>query len=384
MDIEKVKFIFNLLNKEEISKKNKSKLSFLLIKDYLIINTALDKANEEIAFLKAEIKQISSQSDSESRVLDGCVNHSPKDTVRFLNELNRIEIYKWFFHVYDSRQPFDYEEYIDSAKRAISKRTRKIHLNKLTWKKIYNFLFGSKDPKFPDTWELINGDKMKFSWKNAREWCLQNPGYYPGNLKITKKDYQVEIDPKLNLNTFKDLIKEFKYIIEVRTDDPHRRLDIYIKKLVGSMALKDLKIEYKGDFNNVNFYTDVPQVMEGLRQIFAWCHVYKAKSNDILVSIENSTGYYILSVCHIGSGMLEHNPASEKISGCSGDLNFLRGTLYSICDFWIDSILDDGNYYQILLLSDEVRNVDQPAKFSQIEPNKGLTYNLKFYKTIDL
>lgn len=377
----KEKFILGLLKIKHIDEHQRQRLSVLVAKEFEVLTSELLAATANLKILKESPRVVSKMENKESQ--SKLSRHNPKDTIRFLNELSRSESYKWFLHSYDSDYPFMYKDYIENASKAFSK-TASRSINSHTWKIVHNFLFGSKDPKYSDEWDLIGGDKVKFGWKNLVEWCNENPGLYPSDVELNASECMVKVNPNLNLIHFKDLIREFKYLIEVRTDDNFKMLDGYIKRLLFSEGIfTDFDVKFVGDFENINFYTDVYQVMRGLKIVLKWCHSYKARSTTIVVSMENLNDHYLLSICHVGSHILLPL-RSEKISGVNGDMKVLREILYSVCDLSIYSKLEDGEYYSINLLSDIVNDVEKKSLLVKVAPNLGTTYNFSFYKTMDL
>lgn len=312
--------------------------------------------------------------------------HNPKNTVRFLNHFSIDENFKWFTH--KKERDFNFEEYCTSANYHFG-QLRKIPINVKTYWSVYNFLFSNFDPQnYLETWEVFDGIKMKFGWKNIEQWCKYNPGKYPDIAELPA-EYKFP-DPKNRnfiLLTFGDVIREFKNAIEIRNDDRFRTFDQVLKNLIKKVGLyDDFRIEADWDkIREVNVYSDVNLLLKGLKQIFQLCLQDKAKSNDIRISVASEKEYYELEIFHINSKIYTYDPSFGEYVIFDHEIRKIRNYFLCVCDWEIEADFLGGNSYKIELLNNNVNDVNIPPIITQDFPNwSGIKHKIKLYKTVNL
>jgi hypothetical protein len=246
------------------------------------------------------------------------LEHKPKNMVKFLQQFSKDEKLKWFTHDPDIvSENFNLQEYKKNAETQLRKFEE---INYYTYSNIRNFLFDTGYDCYG------NNGLLKYTWKDAMEWSLENPGKHPYFARIKGE-------------SFSEYIHQFKNIIEFRTDNPdlffYNRVKFEVVKLLGIDFL-NRKLEsnsFKETGVSLSTYIDTNMFFRGLKQILTWIHQNKAKSNEVVLSLADADEYYVFEILHKNS-YFSIDPNSEKLNGLQGDFEKTRKFLFCVVD-WI-------------------------------------------------
>ena len=377
----KVHFIADLLAKKRLQVGDKEKLFHLASKELKNLDTTDESLLKRIEDLEERINGEEGLKKKNSNQWKSY--HSPKNTVRFLFRFTNDDTFKYFTHKQEN--DFNYEELINKALQEF-KSLNSETLNPLTWKKVNNFCF-QPDKNFPLEWENYYGIKIKYGWHSIKEWCKENPGIYPTSMPLPKEPPEIRNPaPNIQLHTFGDVITQFKHTIEIRQDDRGKTLDQHIKAQARATKISlDFDIEYLGNFNQVNVYTDVHLLNKAIGDIFSLMNNYRSKSNKIKIEIINSSEtYWELRITHVNS-FIDRSENDDKLRKASGTLGEIRKMLFCICDWEILTNLNDKKPYKLELLNQNVKDENEEVVFQDPEEGvDGVTHILRLYKTTDL
>ena len=153
--------------------------------------------------------------------------HNPRNMVKFLYQFSVNDIFKWFTHAPDPNMEFDYSTYLSTAESEYNKYAKSA--NRATWGNVRNFIFNTSiAPK-----DSFN-KKIDFSWRDLKEWCLNNRNIHPYNSIVG--DYR-----------FARYIETFKNTIEFRTDKAEYLFSNRLEDFIYDYMLNQSDIKIKFD-----------------------------------------------------------------------------------------------------------------------------------------
>ena len=304
--------------------------------------------------------------------------HNPQGVISFLRLFSVDDRLKWYTHIWDKPgEPFSIKSMTDNAR--------------LDYDKLSKFCFGDDNKGVPPqlfyhVWNFINtkdnssiitdqyGDQINTKWADVVEWCVANPGIWPGTY-ITKQGL-----------TFESEINRFKRTIEFRTDvETNQKFGFQIKKLIKGAINGAVKVEFTENFESLGrdviFYCNVKALYDGIAKLCSWVASYKTKGDTLVVDMVNDNDYYVLTLLHKGSSM---SGPDNKIDGMSGDFKTIREILFSTCDFAISGNFNDSDVVVNALdkTTESIGGTIQTptTKKPMTEKPEGVCYILKLYR----
>ncbi|WP_461116873.1 hypothetical protein [Spirosoma jeollabukense] len=308
-------------------------------------------------------------------------NHNPIAAKNILASFSSDEKLKFFTHQYDSAVgEFNYDEFLERAWKAFNKVVykQKNQLHESTYNRLNGFVKG----EFFFTYEY----KIEMAWGNTSlaDWCKANPNIYPDKYPLPQETkFPIKNNRLIKYPFFSDVIKRFKFDIQLRTEDSSQTLDRIIKNLFNEAGLTtDFKLNIKdAEFDSVELFIDTVQLKYALKRLFGWISLHKDRSTHIKVTLISKDDVYELDISHINS-YISWDVYAEKRNGLHGDINEVRKILQSICDWQMHISTKDGNRFKFPYLTRDVpiNRVVQPVELTDWIGEKDVTYKLILYK----
>lgn len=370
MNKEKIEFIAGLLSNKGIKESHKEKIFHLASREF---QQEIDSIWKEINNLKIKNIQAKLKTPNEFKPLE-VAYHDPKQTVKFLYRFSKEDQFKWFTHLEPPPEVI-FKEYYEESKKQFGD-LEQLRINPKTWKKVHNFLYGSKDSGYPNTWESYDGQIIQVGWHSIINRCQE--GLLPENLQIDN----LKNENYTSMN-FGELMILFRHSIEARTDKGNLIFDLIIKNLIRKMELRD-----RFDINireglTVQFYADIYLLTSAIEKVLNWCKEYIRYSNKLEIVMNSLDKYFEFTIFHKGS-KIDKEPQSDKLNGLAGNLIEVRKDLFCNCDFKIEADFDTGDSYCLIYLDAEINQLNRSAKIKQIGPIGGVKYILNICKTISI
>lgn len=414
---EKVKSIDKTSKVSDNTDKNSNKLSFVNnLLDYSVKKKVDEKTREKIFTLIGKELENSSMSKEEvEKIIDekiaGIVKkdwaskstkrekiHNPEKVVNWLKLFTLGESHiKYSTHLWDDNKYSSYELFINGLiKEYIEERLFDLenYNSNLFWEKIYPFIFQNKLTSIQISGEKPYGwgkHKIKIGWQfpdTLKEWCsLFFDNKNVGGKKPMEMEIPQELLPETRINGktikyFEDVVNLFKEEIEFRNNNLYIEVMTLVKQ---ELPLFKITFEELETLKGRSFYTNTEYVIKAISRILKLIKSYPENNQ---VSIKGFTtmdeNNLILEIFQLNSFSLkELNHPKIKLEDNSGDLSILRTTLWSLCDFSIESkFRDEKNNIVSALIEYLYEGVDENNRQPRItildKVADGFKYILKF------
>ncbi len=385
-----MKFVKELLNSEGISKNERQFILGLVEKELIQGSLELKSKLQESNDSKKGIK--------EKEILDEEYYHNLSKVTTLLSEFTNSNYpVKWLVHPIDSE---DYESFddliapVEELNYFNKWRNLQNYDNELWYDVIFPFIFQKELTKLqkedgkPYGW---GRNKIKIGWQYPgiiKDWCrekmdnkkLQHERKYPFVMKIP-----TEFKPNRNINTFEDLVEEFKKEIRYEKDNLKDEINYLAKKYLKKHNLEN-QINFVG-----KFFVNTGKVQKAIAKIF---QMISTRNLNLEVRVSNSFNedntVMFLNINHLNSTS-PNRPDDPALEGSVyGDLEPLIRLSRNVCDFSIESRFKslDGSEdlipYRIDYLYDGVKPNDSNGPTLIINPIKdeeviGFNFRLGFH-----
>jgi len=393
----KLSFVNNLLDysvKKKVDHKTRERLFSLIGRE--VENSSMSK--EEVEKIIDEKIAGLVKKDGPSKITKRDKIHNPEKVVNWLKLFTKEESHiKYSTHLWDDNKYSSYELFITGLMKEYKEERLKDLENynyNLFWEKIYPFLFQNKLTAIQISGEKPYGwgrHKIKIGWQFPdvlKEWCsLFFDNKSVGGKKPMEIELPQELLPETRINGktikyFEDVVNLFKEEIEFRNNNLYIEVMTLVKQELSLFKINSEELE---TLKGRSFYTNTEYVIKAISRILKLIKSYPENNQ---VSIKAFTTMdeknLILEIFQLNSFSLkELNHPKIKLEDNSGDLSILRTTLWSLCDFSIESrFRDEKNNIVSALIEYLYEGVDENNRQPRItiidKVADGFKYILKF------
>ncbi len=303
--------------------------------------------------------------------------HKPKDVAEFLYNFRRVKNprLKFLTHKWDLTKdtPLSYEVVIKNAINEFWECQKKYIIPTALFSKILEFVYaksgvdekGNPHPHFFYLDENVKRINIYEGWssKEMKEWAKKNPNK----------------DPNGDNYWIKALINPFKNCIEVRAKTLKKYLNDSITHIYNDPVNK-LELVLDKSLDDARFFTDVPILFEGIREILSAAKTFAEENNInpyIKISYDTPEGtgnYGIRQITIITSKDIDVTNSFEPKSG--GNFGTAFNHFWGLCN-WSIICKQNGKLIKYNVISDE-ENITQKEILEHFEP-EGFTHILTFF-----
>jgi hypothetical protein len=369
----KEKFI-ELTSREILSTENENKRRIEDLEKNMLENLG---ARLEIGQKVIQNRLITESSTSGENSQENEKLHKPKDVAEFLYNFRRVKNprLKFLTHKWDLTKdtPLSYEVVIKNAINEFWECSKKYTIPIALFSKILEFVYaksgvdekGKPHPHFFYLDENVKRINIYKGWSSdeMKEWAKTNPNK----------------DPNGDTYWIKELINPFKNCIEVRA----KTLKKYFNDSVNHIykdSINKLDLVLDKSLDDARFFTDVPILFEGIREILAAGKTYAEENNMnpyIKISYDTPEGtgdYGIRQIMIITSKDIEVTNSFEPKSG--GNFGAAFSHFWGLCN-WSIICKQNEKLIKYNVISDE-ENIIEKEILEHFEP-EGFTHILTFF-----
>lgn len=305
------------------------------------------------------------------------VLHKPKDVAEFLYNFRRVKNprLKFLTHKWDLTRetPLSYDVVIKNAIDEFWECANKYSIPSTLYSKILQFVFaksakdknGKTQPHFFYLDENVKRIDIYKGWSSdeMKEWAKANPNK----------------DPNGEHYWIKELINPFKNCIEVRAKTLRKYLNDSITHIYNDSVNK-LELVLDKSLDDARFFTDVPILFEGIREILSAAKTFAEENNinsyvKISYDTPEGTGNYgIRQITIITSKDIDVTNSFDPKSG--GNFGTAFNHFWGLCN-WSIICKQNGELIRYNVISDE-ENITQKEILEHFEP-EGFTHILTFF-----
>ena len=388
----KAEFINDILTNKRLDLPLKEKLIELTSKELLNAENENRKRIEELeerirdfnkkkSFITNEIegKNNSRLSQNENSNADNSnqKEHKPKDVAEFLFNFRRVKNprLKFLTHKWDLTQdtPLTYEFVIKNAIDEFWECAKKYTIPTTLFSKILEFVYaksgkdekGNPHPHFFYLDENVKRINIYKGWSSdeMRNWAKINSNK----------------DPNGDEYWIRELINPFKNCIEVRAKTLKKHLNDSINHIYNDSGSK-LELILDKSLDDARFFTDVPVLFEGIREILSAAKTFAEENNMnpyIKISYDTPEGtgnYGIRQITIITSKNIDVTNSFEPKSG--GNFGAAFTHFWGLCN-WSIICKQNEKLIKYNVISDE-ENIIEKEILEHFEP-EGFTHLLTFF-----
>ncbi len=319
----------------------------------------------------------------QSKIPNSPIIHNPKALVSLLSKFSENNhILKYSCHSWDFGQiEGKFENYVEFIK-LLQKDGKPIcfkiqYIKKELGTKILTFLFsvnsaGYYIDKEGNKKEYKWGEySIKFGWNSSElaDWAAQHPHADPF-------EFEIPGAPTINdikLSKFKDIIKAFKAEIEIRKEQNQ------LKEIMFKLKKQHLGMDFKVTYENLEgkqFYTDVHYFKRALNKVFLEIGKRTMYSEVVISAKDNIEEKYTEVIIVHKSSFCRNTKSIDMLAEVQdGDFSDIKNYLTNLCDWYIESSFEDGDF-RINYLSSSSSN----KSIEEIQSALGFKHVFKFYK----
>ena len=299
--------------------------------------------------------------------------HQPKDTYNLLSTFSSSDGgMKNLTHDFsDEFNGINYEDFINQCKEEFeSARKSYPAVSDKLLRRIEEFAF-KKRPK----WFIRKGSKkvryeLGWSHPEIEEWYKRQKAH-----------------PSKNANYKTNMIAPFKNSIQIRPDESNF---VEIIKVASEEAFGNpsrIEVEIDESVESASFYTDVDLLGYAIFKIFSIIDDVAKRNFADQVQIRyysSKENFKMIEIEHVGSKCLK---AARDPDFEGGDINEIKKSLWSLCNYEIRARFSDGAFRKIIL-SDKSKDLDSNMTTQKVAGKAypidadgvdGFTHCLKFY-----
>lgn len=373
--MEHFEFIKHLIDTRKFNSGQKDRLLALIGEEMSRIDTTDKKVWKEIEIIKRKLGLIQ----DDGKYID------PRGTTTFLNKFNDDVILKSATHLVDVNElavlemefdaKYSYDLHLSRLKKRFGQLSKEYRISTKLYAKINAYINGGRN------W---SEDKIEVNWSHPsiKEWSESNNNQCPNP---DEESLRYESFPLPNpitvggrvINTFSELVLEFKKQIQVRPSNSFSHL--FTKW--GRPYIDRAEVNIVSEETGISLFTDIEKLGQIFEQLMDLCiEVARNREGGIEIPIievsfkevkEVDLSRVIVSIHHINT-VYETNKHGFKRTGQTLG-NMVDNLINGLCDFEIEAVLEDGFFLKKSVWP-------EAPSVKEIGPMEGVRYNLIFYK----
>lgn len=386
---DKYNFILELLNKKNISNKQRNYIQKLSKREFAVSpkvkkDNILQKQN---TFNKKHSKPIP----KDIKYI------SPTKIHNFLLEYNQNRILKTTCHLIDSNEleyikktcgtsEYNFGKHYELIIENFNKIDKDCYASTNIKTRIKAYLTGTDFKNIPEKW---SSDNIKINWNcsELKKWCEKNINIPPNpdnDIKQSTNNIGFRFKPfkakstQQTIATFSNLVIHFKHLFHIRYDNSLKSIIENINKVEKWNDIINFKIDSKIFWENLELFTDVDKVTQAYKIIITLI-LDVSKNNQQKPSVklsfkEDRDKNIIFSIHHINSvyGKTIQNTIERR-----GEIytNLIENQINGVCDLYLKAEFGCHNCAEINLWNNQYKRESKPLKTF-----KGVEHILKFRK----